>query len=130
MKIISYTELLQYAQNIENLDNVAAISVTNNHLYLDGWTENSPDYNVKLARKPINRPTAEFKETDTITSFFENSHSYQSPMSTVTKNVTTPCETLYDATNKTATILILPESELYDVIHILKNGMYILYTIK
>lgn len=126
MQILSYDEFRDKHYNPDQIDNITAIYIKRNDVCLEGWLEDSPDYNIKQTRRYVSRPLMEFTKIHTLTEFFENSIGYQQPLSTVCRQVSDPLEQLYEDTGENAAMIVLSQDELYDVLQILKDGYYIL----
>lgn len=135
MKRLSTEKLLE--QTLEH-ENIAAIRIKDEEIYFIGWLENAENYNVVIARKPIEL-RIDILMTSNIYAAVTASENWHTPMSTELIKTDAPIVELLKHTyshesNKTYPdaedhdVFVLTEEEMNDTIDALKNGDYILIT--
>ena len=126
MQRFTYSDLTIITKgNPGHLDHLTGILIKDGKPYFAGWTENSEDYNVKLARKEIQIPMNTLSYYETLTDAILDTDGYNVPMNTETRTEENPVEHLYKQ-HEPCTIIRIDKTETEDVIPILKDGYYII----
>lgn len=126
MQRFTYSDLTIITKgNPGHLDHLTSILIKDGKPYFAGWTENSEDYNVKLARKEIQISMNTLRYYETLNDAIIGTDGYNAPMSTETRTEENPVEYLYKQ-HEPCTIIRIDKTETKDIIPVLKDGYYII----